>query len=156
MTLIKSSLCHCHFFNVLICNVEKPYIDKETSCWAEMDVLSRQYILQIVPVISPFCLSHYEVEEGCLTGGGTSHQVRSHCVVDGTICKSVLSESLCWTPKSAMSASRQPISRHLLYPWCPLTSSSWLLIHIHAFFLISLTHAHTHGFMKLDILWRVI
>lgn len=47
-----------------------------------MDVLSRQYILQIVPVISPFCLPRYEVEEGCLTGGKKkTHHIKSDHIV---------------------------------------------------------------------------
>lgn len=84
-----------------------------------------------------------------------SHQVRSHCLVDWTICKSVLSASrFCRTPRSAVHEGRCTIGRHLFHPSCPLTSSSWLLTRTHIL-CISVSHTAVYDDRYLPAEWRV-
>lgn len=73
----------------------------------------------------------------------TSHQVRLHCLADGTICKSVLSATRSRTaPRRTMSAARRTIRHRLFYPRCPLTLSTRLLIHTHTHYVYN-THTHS-------------
>lgn len=87
----------------------------------------------------------------------TSHQVRLHCLADGTICKSVLSATRSRTaPRRTMSAARRTIRHRLFYPRCPLTLSTRLLIHTHTHYVYN-THTHTavydDGYFSAE--WRV-
>lgn len=115
-------------------------------------------ILQIAPVVSPFCLPHYKPGEGRLTEGEkktkkhTSHQVRLHCLVDGTICKSVLSASRFRKNSLERNVFRPPNHRaSFILPQMPfnfiiMTADTYT----HAFF-VSICLSHTHQFMMMDI-----
>lgn len=124
------------------------------------------HVLQIVPDASSLCLPHLHKKKKTRGGrpdGGknkkrnTSHQVRLHCLADGTICKSVLSATRSRTaPRRTMSAARRTIRHRLFYPRCPLTLSTRLLIHTHTHYVCN-THTHTavydDGYFSAE--WRV-